>query len=224
MKFSVIVPMRNERRELPSLLSHLRALERQGCEVLIVDGESDDGSDDLARGAGFRVIASARGRARQMNTGAQFASGEVLIFIHADTRLPDGALQSIEQALQDGGRVWGRFDAEIAGTSPWFPLISALMNARSRLTGIATGDQAIFVRRTAFWAVGGYPDQPLMEDVELSRRLKRLAPPACLRARVRTSGRRWETYGTLRTVLLMWRLRFLYWLGTAPERLARAYP
>lgn len=223
MKLSIVVPMWNEAAILPGLLDHLLPFARQGAEVILVDGGSEDGSAELARSAGFTVLQAARGRARQMNAGAAKASGDVLLFLHADTRLPAGASMLIEQALAEGRSVWGRFDVRIEGTSGWFPVITWLMNQRSRLTGIATGDQAIFVTRKAFAEVGGFPDQPLMEDVEISIRLKRLSPPACLRARVVTSGRRWETRGVWRTILLMWSLRLRYFLGTSPDVLARAY-
>ncbi|HEY0859207.1 MAG TPA: TIGR04283 family arsenosugar biosynthesis glycosyltransferase, partial [Albitalea sp.] len=169
-----------------------------------------------------RLLRAPRGRARQMNAGAAQARGEVLLFLHADTALPEGALAAIGEAI-DGGALWGRFDVSIAGASAMFPLIAALMNRRSRWSGIATGDQAMFVRRDTFERVGGFPDQPLMEDIELSLRLRRLARPACLRPPVTTSGRRWERFGVWRTIWLMWRLRLLYWLGTPAERLAKAY-
>ena len=158
-----------------------------------------------------------------MNAGAQQATAPVLVFLHADTELPKNADRLIDQALADGAAVWGRFDVRIAGRSRWFRLIAALMNRRSRWSGIATGDQAMFMTRAAFDAVGGFPAQPLMEDIEMSRRLRRRSPPACLRDTVLTSGRRWETRGVWRTVLLMWRLRLAYWRGVAPERLAELY-
>jgi rSAM/selenodomain-associated transferase 2 len=157
-----------------------------------------------------------------MNAGAEAAHGEVLLFLHADTTLPDGAVGALQAALQGGAR-WGRFDVNIGGRSALFPLIAALMNTRSRLTGIATGDQAIFVEATLFRQIGGYADLPLMEDIELSRRLRTVSPPACLRERVLTSGRRWEQHGVVRTMVLMWRLRWRYWRGTPAEQLARAY-
>ena len=215
--------MLNEAQGLSRLLARLRALERQGCEVLIVDGGSDDGGAERAAQAGFRVLSSPRGRARQMNQGAAHATGDVLLFLHADTQLPDGALVTLRRALQRTGAPWGRFDVDIEGRHPMLRVVARLMNLRSRWTGIATGDQAIFVTREAFDAVGGYPDQPLMEDIELSKRLRRLGPPACLRERVCTSGRRWETLGPWRTVLLMWRLRFDYWRGVPAALLAERY-
>jgi rSAM/selenodomain-associated transferase 2 len=223
MRCSVIVPMLNEALALPALLPQMRALERQGCEVLVVDGGSDDGSADLARQSGLRVLPSPRGRARQMNQGAAHASGDLLLFLHADTRLPDGALSAIARSLCSSGAVWGRFDVVIEGTHPMLRVVAALMNRRSRWTGIATGDQAMFVTRAAFDAVGGFPDQPLMEDIELSARLCRLSRPACIAEPVHTAGRRWESRGVWHTIVLMWRLRWAYWRGVPADLLAQRY-
>ncbi|PKO31554.1 MAG: glycosyl transferase [Betaproteobacteria bacterium HGW-Betaproteobacteria-9] len=223
MRFSIIVPMVNEARGLPGLLARLSVLVRQGCEVLIVDGGSDDGSVALAERAGFRVLPSPKGRARQMNLGAARSTGDVLLFLHADTLLPEGALANVRQTMLKTAALWGRFDVLIDGTHPMLRVIATLMNLRSRWTGIATGDQAIFVTRKAFHAVGGYPDQPLMEDIELSRRLRALARPACIHTPVLTSGRRWESRGVWRTIWLMWRLRWAYWRGTPAELLAQRY-
>lgn len=227
MKLSVIVPMLNEAAVLPELLEHLLPLQRAGCEVLLVDGGSTDGCAIMARIAGFTVIDASAGRARQMNAGARQARGEVLLFLHADTRLPDGAEQRVARALSTpvGAQapVWGRFDVRINGQSVWLKVVARMMNLRSRLSGIATGDQAIFVRQSVFLACGGFPDQPLMEDIELCKRLKRRSPPACLTEQVTTSGRRWESRGVWRTIVLMWRLRLAYWLGASAESIARAY-
>lgn len=220
---SIIVPMLNERAALPELLSHLAALRGRGCEVWLVDGGSDDGSPELAIARGYPVLHSERGRARQMNAGAGAASGSILLFLHADTRLPGDADRLLVRALAMSGRIWGRFDVRIAGRSRWLILVATLMNWRSRLTGIATGDQAIFVRRDAFATVGGFPDQPLMEDIELARRLKRISRPLCIKTRATTSGRRWEARGVWRTILLMWSLRFAYWRGTSADSLAARY-
>lgn len=231
MSLSVVVPMLNEAAALPALLSHLRQLQAEGAEVVLVDGGSHDDSATLARAEGFTVVESERGRARQMNAGAQHAHGDIVLFLHADTRLPDGAVQQVLHALAPASGpeahrpapVWGRFDVRISGRSPWLRVVARMMNLRSRLTGIATGDQAIFVQRGAFESCGGFPEQPLMEDIELSRRLKRVSRPACLRARATTSGRRWESRGVWRTIVLMWRLRLAYWLGASPESIAKAY-
>lgn len=223
MRFSIIVPMLNEAPGLPRLLARLSALKLQGNEVLIVDGGSDDGSAELAMRAGFRVLSSPRGRARQMNLGAAHATGDVLLFLHADTLLPEGALITVRRSMQKSGAPWGRFDVVIDGSHSLLRVVARLMNLRSRWSGIATGDQAIFVTREAFEAVGGFPDQPLMEDIELSRRLLQRARPVCIDDPVLTSGSRWESRGVWRTVLLMWQLRWAYWRGTPADQLAQRY-
>lgn len=220
---SIIVPMLNEAAALPGLLPQLAHWRARGCEVLLVDGGSTDGSAAMARAAGFKVVDAERGRARQMNAGAANACGEVLLFLHADTQLPAEADAAVRAALADGRHAWGRFDVRITGRPPMLRVVAVLMNRRSRISGIATGDQAIFVRRAVFAVVGGFPVQPLMEDIELSRRLLRRSRPACLRARVATSGRRWEQRGVWRTIVLMWRLRWAYWRGVPAEVLAEAY-
>ncbi len=221
VSLAIVVPMLDEAAMLPELLAHLTGFRARGCEVVLVDGGSADDSAAIARAAGFRVIVTERGRARQMNAGARACDGSILVFLHADTRLPEAA-DALLRAVQ-AARAWGRFDVRIEGRPRMLRVVAVLMNLRSRLSGIATGDQAIFVRREVFEAVGGFPDQPLMEDIELSRRLLRVSRPACLRARVRTSGRRWEQRGVWRTILLMWRLRWAYWHGVPAERLAEAY-
>ncbi|MBK9426488.1 MAG: TIGR04283 family arsenosugar biosynthesis glycosyltransferase [Gammaproteobacteria bacterium] len=222
-RISIVVPMLNEAPELPATLAALRVGLDAGCELILVDGGSSDGSVAIARAEGFSPITGPRGRARQMNAGAAGSRAEVLLFLHADTRLPDDAVALIEHALASGRHRWGRFDVRIAGRPRMLRVIARLMNLRSRLTGIATGDQAIFVTRAAFAAVGGFPDQPLMEDIELSRRLLELSRPACLRTPVVTSGRRWEQRGLWRTMLLMWRLRWAYWRGVSAAELATYY-
>lgn len=222
MKLSIIVPVLNEAQALPLLLERLLPLVRHDCEVIIADGGSSDGSADIAQCAGFTLVRSAHGRARQMNAGAARATFDTLLFLHADTQLPDGAGVLVEQALSDSHQ-WGRFDVCIAGRPLMLRVVGRMMNLRSRLTGIATGDQAMFVIRAAFDAVGGFPDQPLMEDVELSKRLRTISQPACIARCVTTSGRRWETRGIWRTILLMWRLRWKYWRGVPASQLAREY-
>jgi rSAM/selenodomain-associated transferase 2 len=223
MKLSVIVPMLNEAQALPNLFERLSPLVRSGTQVIFADGESDDGSAEIAQRAAFTVVRAPRGRARQMNAGAARASGDVLVFLHADTQLPDAAETAIAHGLAHGNRVWGRFDVRIEGRSPLLGTVGFLMNVRSRVTGIATGDQAMFVTRAAFDAVGGFPDQPLMEDIELSKRLLKRSRPVCIARRAITSGRRWDTRGPWRTILLMWRLRWDYWRGVPPQRLADDY-
>ena len=188
----------------------------------MVDGGSRDDTAARAQRHADRVLVAPRGRARQMNAGAAAACGDALVFLHADTVLPADADRAVLGAVA-AGAIWGRFDVSIAGRARLLRVVAAMMNARSRATGIATGDQAMFVRRDAFERLGGFADQPLMEDIELSGRLRALARPACLRERVTTSGRRWESRGVWRTILLMWRLRWRYWRGESPEALARAY-
>ncbi|MGB7756124.1 MAG: TIGR04283 family arsenosugar biosynthesis glycosyltransferase [Salinisphaera sp.] len=220
---SIIVPVLNEASAIADALHSLADLRRRGAEVIVVDGGSRD--DTLARAAPLadQALTSARGRAVQLNAGARAAGAEVLLFLHADTRLPADADTGIYRALADSAKEWGRFDVRIEGTSAWLPVIAWLMNRRSCLTGIATGDQAIFVTRRAFNRVGGFPQQALMEDIALSGRLKALSRPACLHERATTSGRRWDQNGALRTILLMWSLRLAYVGGVSPARLARWY-
>lgn len=220
---AIIVPVLNEIKTLPTLLAQLAVLRRQKTEVVIVDGGSQDGTANAARAQGFRVIDSGPGRARQMNAGARATQAEGLLFLHADTRLPDNALALISQALKSSPLAWGRFDVRIEGVSRLLPVIAWFMNRRSRLTGIATGDQGLFLNRELFIRTGGFPEQPLMEDIELSKQLKRVTRPICLRARVTTSGRRWDERGSWRTILLMWQLRWAYWRGVPAEQLAARY-
>lgn len=223
MRISFIVPALNEADQISSALSALAPLRAAGHEIVVVDGGSGDGTAVLAEPLADRVVGAPRGRASQMNVGAAFASGDVLLFLHADSRLPVGAVDSVERAVASGA-VWGRFDVAIDGRSRILPLVAQLMNLRSRLTGVATGDQGIFVQRALFESIGGYPLQPLMEDIELSSRLKRLAgAPACLRERIVTSGRRWDGQGPLRTVARMSALRYAYWRGVDPGVLANRY-
>jgi rSAM/selenodomain-associated transferase 2 len=217
-KLSVVVPVLDEAAGIAAILRELAPLRALGHEVIVVDGGSRDGTAAIARPLCDRVLETARGRALQMNAGAQVAKGDALVFLHADSSLPSGAEERIRQALET--RLWGRFDVEIEGRHPLLKVIAWSMNLRSRLSGIATGDQAIFVRREAF---AGFPKIALMEDVAFSRAMKRRGPPACLAERVATSGRRWESRGVLRTIVLMWRLRLLYALGADPDRLARLY-
>jgi len=221
VKLSIVIPALDEEARLPETLASLAPLRAQGHEVIVVDGGSRDRSADLARPLADRVIVAPRGRARQMNAGATLASGDALVFLHADTRLPPEAEGAIAAAL--ARTPWGRFDLALDSSRPLLRVVAALVNLRSRATGIATGDQAIFVRREVFVRLGGYPDLPLMEDIALSRRLRRVAWPACLRARVVSSARRWERQGAWRTILLMWRLRAAFALGVPAERLARRY-
>jgi rSAM/selenodomain-associated transferase 2 len=230
MKLSVVMPVLDEATGIGTALAALAPYRRRGVEIIVVDGGSSDRTLELARPLADRVIAAPRGRAIQMNAGAAVAGGDGLLFLHADTRLPDGADRLVIDGLSHSGRAfgrtfdctWGRFDVRIDGGG-LLGLIAFTMNWRSRLTGIATGDQAMFVTAAAFKAAGGFPPIALMEDVALSARLKRTGKPLALRARVTTSARRWRKHGTLRTLLLMWRLRLAYFLGADPAKLARDY-
>lgn len=226
MTISVIIPTLNEEESLPRTLACLSAPAL--TEIIIVDGGSTDGTlsvarEFCARTANARVITSPQGRARQMNEGAQTSQGEILLFLHADTQLPAQAGQIVESALAKRNAVGGRFDVRFDNPSAWSRIISSFMNQRSRLTGIVTGDQALFVRRQVFELLGGFAQIPLMEDIEFSSRLQQAGRTVALRDTVVTSFRRWDQQGPLRTILLMWTLRFLYWVGVSPHRLARVY-
>ena len=222
MRLVIVVPVLNEAATLATRLRALAPLRARGAQVLVVDGGSTDGTPDIARPHADQVLQAPRGRASQLNAGAAAAQGDVLLFLHADTQLPDAADRLIQQALASGHR-WGRFDVRIEGRHRLLPMVAWFMNHRSRLTGIATGDQAVFVQRRLFESVGGFAAMPLMEDIDLSRRLKSIEAPACLRERVTTSGRRWDQHGFWRTVLLMWRLRAEHALGADAHTLALRY-
>ena len=220
-RLAIVMPVLNEAAGIEQALAALQPLRARGIQVIVVDGGSSDDTVARAGGADF-VLSAERGRARQMNAGARHADADVLLFLHADTRLPTDADQHIDTALV-GGACWGRFDVRIDGRSRWLGLVAAMMNWRSRLTGICTGDQALFVRRDFFEALNGFPDQPLMEDIEWSRRARSRSRPAVVRVRATTSGRRWEQRGLWRTIALMWSLRWRYFLGADPATLARIY-
>ncbi|HLN38706.1 MAG TPA: TIGR04283 family arsenosugar biosynthesis glycosyltransferase [Xanthobacteraceae bacterium] len=220
-RLTIVVPVLNEAAIIVAALQALAPLRARGAEIIVADGFSRDGTAQLAGPFADRVITVPRGRGAPMNAAAALGTGDAFLFLHADTALPDGADRLIDAAL--ARRAWGRFDLRIAGSHPLLAVIARMMNWRSRLTGIATGDQAIFVTREAFDAVGGFPDLPLMEDIAISRRLKRRCRPFCIATPVVTSGRRWEQNGVLRTILLMWRLRLSYYLGVEPALLAELY-
>lgn len=220
---SIIIPCLDEADGIAETLRALAPLRARGAEVIVADGGSRDATVERAVPLADKVVHAPRGRALQMNAGASRARGGILLFLHADSRLPQAADGLIIEGLKRLRRGWGRFDVAIAGRHPLLRVVERLMNLRSRLTGIATGDQAIFVTRSLFTAAGGYPEIALMEDIELCKRLKRFGPPLCLRHRLTTSGRRWEERGVLRTIVLMWRLRLAYWLGADPGKLAVRY-
>ena len=226
MMISVIIPTLNESSTIARTLTRTVALGFD--DIIVSDGGSTDPTIPMvqaccARVPAVRLVTAPTGRARQLNEGVKASRGDVMLFLHADTELPPTAKAVIESTLKDPRYVGGRFDVRFDHPSRWGAVISWFMNRRSRLTGIATGDQAIFVRRRIFERLGGFPDIPLMEDIAFSRRLKRLGPTAALTDRVTTSFRRWEKNGPLRTILLMWTLRFLYWLGVSPTRLNHWY-
>ncbi len=220
---AIIIPTLNEESQIVASLKALQAWRGPDCELIVVDGGSIDQTTALAEPLADRVVIAPKGRAAQMNAGAASARSGILWFLHADSLPPANAIALIQTALADPNRDWGRFDVRLSGPHPALRLVETLMNGRSRLTGIATGDQGLFVRRTVFEQIGGYPPIALMEDIALSRLLKRRSPPACLRQPLITSSRRWERGGVFRTIVLMWRLRLAYFLGADPAQLARSY-
>jgi rSAM/selenodomain-associated transferase 2 len=220
-RLTIVIPVLNEAAIIVAALRALAPLQARGTEIVVADGGSRDGTAQLAKPFADRIVTVRRGRGTAMNAGAALGTGDTLLFLHADTVLPDGADRLIDAAL--ARRAWGRFDLRIAGRHPFLAVVARMINWRSRLSGIATGDQAIFVSRKEFDAIGGFPDLPLMEDVAISRRLKRLCRPFCIATPAVTSGRRWEQNGMIRTILLMWRLRLSYYLGVEPALLAELY-
>ncbi|WP_455217765.1 TIGR04283 family arsenosugar biosynthesis glycosyltransferase [Kaarinaea lacus] len=223
MKASIVIPVLNEEAAIPEKLAQLQPLRNEGHEVIVVDGGSADSSIQLARQGADIVIQSAKGRATQMNAGAGIANGELLVFLHIDTDLPSGGIGEVVNNIAKNGEYWGRFNVRLSGSHFLFRIIETMMNWRSRITGIATGDQVIFVSRGLFQRTGGFPDIPLMEDIELSSRLKKISKPVCLKDEVITSSRRWESSGICKTIIFMWWLRLSYWLGKDPSQLARQY-
>ena len=223
MRLSIVIPALNEADHISTTLAPLQAMRSRGVEIILVDGGSIDATKQLAASLVDRVIDSERGRAKQMNAGAKAATGEALLFLHADSTAPNDADQLILHSLQSTSRTWGRFDVSITGQHFFLPVVAWCMNLRSRWTGIATGDQGLFMTADAFAAAGGYADIPLMEDVAMSVVLKKISPPLCLKQKITTSGRRWEKHGVWRTIFLMWRIRLGYFLGADPVALHRAY-
>lgn len=219
---SIIIPVLNESATIVHALDALQDCRRRGVELIVVDGGSTDRTRELAAAQADLLVSAPSGRGCQMNAGAVTAQGKVLLFLHADTELPPTALQRIHEAIAKGA-IWGRFDVRISGRHPGLWLVGFMMNWRSRFSGIATGDQGIFVTRDAFHQVGGFPDIPLMEDIVFSDRLRAIARPACIGDKVHTSGRRWEKHGLLNTIVMMWRLRLRFHYGADPQELAREY-
>jgi len=223
MHLSIIVPTLNESAHIVTTLTHLQRMRDKGAEVILVDGGSSDNSRELATPLVDSVLTSQPGRAVQMNTGAAQATGEALLFLHADSHLSGDADQAVFESLTERQFHWGRFDVGITGSHFMLPVIAWFMNRRSRLTGIATGDQGLFMTRAAYDECGGFPEQPLMEDIAICKRLKKIGAPACLHEKIVTSGRRWEKHGVWKTIVLMWWLRLRYFLGATPEEIHRAY-
>jgi len=222
MSFSIIIPTLNEEINIQRCLLAIQAF-RDECETIIVDGGSSDNTLVIAHPLVDKTLVSDKGRARQMNTGAKQAKGDILIFLHADTLLADLSLDWISRMFMQTNKRWGRFDIQLSGKPFMLKVIAALMNYRSRLTGIATGDQVIFVSKQLFNEVGGYSDIALMEDINLCSKLKKITPPICLKVKVTSSGRRWEQFGILKTILLMWSLRLRYFFGENPDTLSTLY-
>ena len=222
MKLSIIIPVFNEAENIANTLEQLQTYRQQGHEVIVVDGGSRDNTIDCVQDMADKLLISKPGRAMQMNNGAEQAQGDVLVFLHADTQLPD-SVDSLIIAVINAGHQWGRFNVRLSGPHFLFRIIENMMNWRSCLTGIATGDQVIFVRREAFNQVGAYPEIKLMEDISLSKKLKAVGKPACIKQCVTTSSRKWESKGIVKTVLLMWRLRLQYFLGTSADKLHSQY-
>lgn len=223
MALSIIIPVLNEADTIRDHLSRLQVYRERGHELILVDGGSSDQTVTNATSLVDILSVCERGRARQMNAGAELANNDILVFLHADTSLPEAADELIIGSLRTSGRVWGRFDLRLSGKSGLLRIIERAINWRSRWTGVATGDQALFMTREAFGTVDGYREQPLMEDVEMTKRLRGLSAPVCLSQPVITSSRRWESQGIVKTVLLMWRLRLAYFLGADPVVLSRRY-
>ena len=220
---SVIIPCLNEAEGIAESLQALAPLRARGVEIVVVDGGSTDNTIKIAYPLADQVISASRSRALQMNAGAAQSRGDLLLFLHADCRLPPAADGVIVDGLNRARKTWGRFDVILTGNHPLLRIVGAMMNLRSRVTGIATGDQGIFVTRSLFEAVGRYPEIALMEDIALTRKLRAFGKPLALRHRITASGRRWEKHGVLRTMLLMWWLRLRYWLGADPQKLANRY-
>lgn len=222
LALSIVMPVLDEEAGIRHALEPLQSWRAAGSEVVVVDGGSTDRTRECSVPLCDRLIVAPRGRALQMNAGADTARGRLLVFLHADTVLPEASRERLVELSRQAG-IWGRFDVRLEGRHPLLRVVAAAMNLRSRMTGIATGDQAMFVSRELFERVGGFPPLPLMEDIALSTRLRREVPPVCLRERAVSSGRRWEQGGAVRTILLMWSLRLGYFLGADPARLARWY-
>ncbi len=223
MRFSIIMPILNEEAILASQLERLtQQCTQQDYELLLVDGGSTDRTVEIAHHYGH-VLNAPRGRARQMNAGAAAASGDILLFLHADTELPDSVFLAIEEAFAAPEVVAGAFRLCFNCDHLSYRMVAFITNLRSQTFTVFTGDQAYFIRRTSFQAVEGYPDQPLMEDLEIIARLRRIGTVLLVPHYVKTSARRHEKIGLFRSVLFMWYLRTLYKFGVSPGRLQLMY-
>lgn len=224
---TIVIPTLNEESEIHACLMRLQALRAQGFEVIVVDGGSVDNTVHFAANLCDQIISSGSGRAQQMNAGARLAHGHLIFFLHVDSQLPDNFSEMIASITGASTKpepfCWGRFDIKLSGKHWLFRVIETMMNGRSRLTGIATGDQVIFMSQELYKAVDGFPEIALMEDIAMSRSLKRVCAPLCLRQKVTTSSRRWEQHGIINTIIKMWRLRLSYFLGVDPATLAKQY-
>jgi len=218
---AVVIPVYNEAEILPNVLPTVQAL--TVSELCFVDGGSEDETRHILAASGVKYMQSLAGRAVQMNAGSNACKSDIILFIHADTILSQSHIEAIKECMQDENVVGGHFDVQLSGIHWMFRVIEWMMNFRSCLTGISTGDQCQFVRRSAFEKMGGFPEQALMEDIELSKRLKRLGKMVCVHEKVITSSRRWQKHGISRTILLMWKLRILYFFGVKPNKLANIY-
>ena len=221
MFISIIIPVLNEEQSVKALLQQLQIYRQQGHEVIVVDGGSDDETVPISKLLADKVITSESGRAKQMNKGVAQSTNEVLWFLHADTSISENAIKTIQESLNKYD--WGRFNIKLSGSNFLFRIIENMINIRSCLSCVATGDQGIFVKRKTFESIGGYSEIPLMEDVALSNKLKNVSRPVCVKEMLTTSSRRWENKGIIKTTLLMWYLRFLYWIGVSPNTLANLY-
>ena len=219
---TIVIPTLNEEAEIQACLMQLQGLRARGFEVIVVDGGSIDKSPQLVEGLCDQFISTKRGRAAQMNTGARQAMGKFIFFLHVDTRLPED-FSEIINSIETDKHSWGRFDVKLSGQQWPFRVIETMINSRSRLTGIATGDQVIFMTQEIYRAVDGFPEIALMEDIAMSRKLRNIYSPLCLRERVMTSSRRWEKHGITSTIIKMWWLRFAYFIGVNPEKLVTQY-
>ncbi len=222
-KLSIVIPVLNEVENINGLLYSLQLFRQRGHELIVVDGGSADETVEVASPLADKTIQTVAGRSSQMNAGANAATGDILWFLHADCRVPDNSDELIINALTEGAYSWGRFDVQLSGNKMSLRIVEKMMNLRSRFTGIATGDQGIFINRPLFEKVGGFPDQLLMEDVEISKKLKAYESPVALRDKLITSSRRWEQNGIAKTILLMWMLRAAYFFGVPADRLAVHY-